>query len=180
MVIDKELMRRSWYYPQLNTRFPWLIAQSKKEIDLFLIEANKFERDIPYNPSVIEFRYASLIRSFIEQNYRSRPVYVTQDVGKEYTKGYNLIANGLAWRVYPDTVHHESPEVHFNFHIPHERDKYVDGIVGMYATAWYNNAVSALLSNRTNDALDYVNHALAIEPNFREASDLKNFVERGK
>jgi len=180
VVIDKELMRRSWYYPQLNTRFPWLTAQSKKEIDLFVIEANKFERDIPYNPSVIEFRYASLIRSFIEQNYRSRPVYVTQDVGKEYTKGYNLVATGLAWRVYPDTVHHESPAVHFNFHIPHLRDKYVDGIVGMYATAWYNNAVSAALSKRKNDALDYLNRALEIEPNFREASDLKSFVERGK
>jgi hypothetical protein len=47
VVIDKELLRRSWYFILLKDRFPWLIERSKTEIDAFLKELDKFEHDRP-------------------------------------------------------------------------------------------------------------------------------------
>ncbi len=49
-VIDKELLRRSWYYLQMKKNHPALYEKSKSEIDSFLEELDKFEHDAPYRP----------------------------------------------------------------------------------------------------------------------------------
>ncbi len=56
-VVDKELLRRSWYYPQLAARYPWLIGGSSAEVESFLAELAKFEHERPYDPAVIQGRY---------------------------------------------------------------------------------------------------------------------------
>ncbi len=171
-VVDKELMRRSWYYLQLRRRAPWLVDASRRELDAFLVELQKFEHDAPYNPSLIEYRYGGMIRSIIEKNFRSRPVYVTHEIGADYTSGYNLGPAGLAFRVYPDSIRHESPPVDFQVPIPRHRDKYVDGIVSLYAYAFYNNALAAFSEGKKGDAGRYVSEALILEPGMREAAEL--------
>ncbi len=79
-VIDKELLRRSWYFRVLELRYPWLIEGSRAEVEAFLKELNKFEHDLPYTPEVIEGRFAAMIMSFIEKSMVARPVYVTGEV----------------------------------------------------------------------------------------------------
>ena len=49
-VIDKELLRRSWYYLQMKKNHPAVYEKSKKEIDGFLEELYKFEHDLPVRP----------------------------------------------------------------------------------------------------------------------------------
>jgi hypothetical protein len=109
IVIDKELLRRSWYLKQLESRYPWLIQRSREEVDGFLREVDKFERDLPYNPAVIEARYVGMIGSFIEKNLSERPVYVTSEIEREFTVGYQRVPEGLAQRLYRDTVFHPTP-----------------------------------------------------------------------
>ena len=174
VVIDKELMRRSWYYPQLEHRYPWLVQESKPEISLLIPELNKFERSLPYDPSVIEYRYANAIRSFIMRNYRTRPVYVTQDVDMEYLRGLNIIPAGLAFRVYPDSLVHDNPPFQFHAEFPRMHDKYVDGIGMMYAKAWYNNALVSSMLQKKDEAKRYVDEALILDPRFPEALALRN------
>ncbi len=98
-VIDKELLRRSWYFRVLEVRYPWLIEGSRAEVDAFLRELNKFEHDLPYAPQVIEARYAAMIRSFIEKSMVTRPVYVTGEVESRYTGSLQRIPEGLAFRL---------------------------------------------------------------------------------
>jgi hypothetical protein len=106
IVIDKELLRRSWYLRQLESRYPWLIQRSREEVNGFLREVDKFEHDIPYNPAVIQARYVEMIGSFIEKNLRDRPVYVTSEIEQEFTAGYQRVPEGLAQRLYRDTLFH--------------------------------------------------------------------------
>jgi hypothetical protein len=106
IVIDKELLRRSWYLKQLESRYPSLIQRSRDEVDGFLREVDKFERDLPYNPAVIQARYVGMISSFIEKNLSERPVYVTSEIEREFTVGYQRVPEGLAQRLYRDTVFH--------------------------------------------------------------------------
>lgn len=180
VVIDKELMRRSWYYPQLGHRYPWLVQESKNEISLLLPELNKFERGLPYDPTVIEYRYATVIRSFIERNYRNRPVYVTQEIGMEYLHGMNIVPAGLAFRVFPDSLPHENPPFEFHAEFPRLHDKYVDGISMMYAKAWYNNALVSSMLQKKEEALNYVSNALLLDPRFPEALALKGRLTGNK
>ncbi len=99
-VIDKELLRRSWYYGELESRYPWLIRASRAEVDAFLRELYKFEHDIPYAPEMIEGRYAAMIRSFIAKSMAAHPVYVTGEIEPQYTSGFRRVPSGLAFRLF--------------------------------------------------------------------------------
>lgn len=175
VVIDKELLRRSWYYRQLGDRYPWLVAASKKEIEAFLVELDKFEHDRPYNSSEIEYRYRAVIQSFIRNNLRTHPVYVTNEMQGEYTGGFARIPTGLAFRLYADTLRHEIARADFSFRVPRERDTYIDGILTMYAYGYLNNALYLAEGGQTRLAREYAEHALKIEPDFAQARAL---VER--
>ncbi len=114
-VIDKELLRRSWYFKQLERRYPWLIEQSRAEVDAFLEELDKFEHDRPYNPAVIQGRYVAMIRSFILRNLDRRPVYVTPEIEAEFTRGLQRIPEGLALRLAADTLFHPTAFPQFTY-----------------------------------------------------------------
>ncbi|MFN0158490.1 MAG: protein O-mannosyl-transferase family [Bacteroidota bacterium] len=105
-VVDKELLRRSWYLDELRVRHPWLIENSKNEVAAFSEELFKFEHDIPYNPSVIQDRFVQLIRSMIDRTLAERPVYVTHEVEPEFTQGFQKVPDGLAFRIFKDNAFH--------------------------------------------------------------------------
>ena len=64
VIIDKELLRRSWYFEQIKRNHPDVYERSRQEIALFQGELYKFEHDLPYDPAVIEGRYNAMINSF--------------------------------------------------------------------------------------------------------------------
>jgi hypothetical protein len=107
-VVDKELLRRSWYLLQLERTHPWLIEQSREEVDAFSKELYKFEHDLPYDPAVIQARFVRMIQSFGEKSLSSRPVYVTSEIEPEFTAGFQRVPEGLAFRLVTDGGFHET------------------------------------------------------------------------
>jgi len=103
-VIDQELLRRSWYLKELETRTPWLVAESRPEIDAFLVEVDRFEHGLPYDGGVIQRTYETMIASFIRRSMVTRPVFVTPEISAEYTRGWNRVPVGLAFELRPDTA----------------------------------------------------------------------------
>ncbi|MBW7888102.1 MAG: DUF2723 domain-containing protein [Bacteroidetes bacterium] len=95
ILIDKELLRRSWYFKQLNRNYPALYEKSKNEITLFLRELNKFEHDEPYEYAVIEGAYAEMMKSFVDTNIDSVRCFVTSEIEPPYLRGYYRIPYGL-------------------------------------------------------------------------------------
>lgn len=95
ILIDKELLRRSWYFKQLNRNYPALYEKSKNEITLFLRELNKFEHDVPYEYAVIEGAYAEMMKSFVDKNIDSVRCFVTSEIEPPYLRGYYRIPYGL-------------------------------------------------------------------------------------
>ncbi len=65
IVIDKELLRRTWYIKYLNKEYPEFYAQVKNQVDLFLVELEKFEHQKFYDPLVIQTRYVVMLEAFI-------------------------------------------------------------------------------------------------------------------
>jgi hypothetical protein len=110
-VIDKELLRRSWYFRVLEIRYPWLIEQSRAEVDAFLKELFKFEHNLPYVGQVIESRYAAMIQSFIAKSMVSHPVYVTPEIEAEYTGFWRRDPEGLAYRLVGRDVPEDQPRM---------------------------------------------------------------------
>jgi hypothetical protein len=98
-VIDKELLRRSWYLKELERRRPWIIASSKPEVNAFLAQVDLFERGLPYDPAQIQARYVGMIESFIRHSMIAHPVYVTGEIEPAFTRGLARLPEGLAFRL---------------------------------------------------------------------------------
>jgi hypothetical protein len=106
-VIDKELLRRSWYLKELERRRPWLIAASRPEVNDFLAQVDLFEHGLPYDPARIQARYVGMIESFIRHSMIAHPVYVTGEIEPGFTGGLLRLPEGLAFRL--STVQGEIP-----------------------------------------------------------------------
>ncbi len=172
VVVDKELLRRSWYFRQLEKQYPWLIKNSRKEVDAFLKELYKFEHEFPYDATVIQASFVAMIRSFISQNIASRPVYVTTEIEQEFTAGMQRVPEGLALRVYADTLKHEMRSVQFAFR-PFERSgRLEDALKNLYASALSAKAVFHLQSGQADSAIVSLKSALNYNSNSIEANGI--------
>ncbi len=169
VIIDKELLRRSWYFIQLETRYPWLTGNSRAELDLFLLELYKFEHDEPYISSAIEYRYSTLIKSIIEKNISSRPIYVTPEIEDRYTDGFRRVPSGLAFRLYTDDKLHKLRPISFEITPINVKDSYDEGVIGFYSRAYMNYAIYSEISGEKDNILKYLDKAIEIKPDFMEA-----------
>lgn len=104
ILIEKELLRRTWYPTQLLKWYPELNS-SKPELDRYMTQLELFEAEKPYNQMEIQISFISLLKSFIDKNINKRPIYLTLDILQtepELTKSYILKPEGLAFRVYKE------------------------------------------------------------------------------
>lgn len=98
-VIDKELLRRSWYLKELEGRYPAFMQRCRGEIEAFTREVYKFEHDLPYDGAMIESRYVAMIHAMIQRSIAHGPVYVTPEIEEKFTAGYRRVPEGLVLRL---------------------------------------------------------------------------------
>ncbi|MCX7909466.1 MAG: DUF2723 domain-containing protein [Ignavibacteria bacterium] len=80
VLIEKELLRRTWYLEQLRRWYPKVINKSKEEMEKFLEQLELFESEKPFDAQEIQFRFENLLRSFVSKNIEERPIYITYDI----------------------------------------------------------------------------------------------------
>ncbi len=176
-VVDKELLRRSWYFKQLERSHHWLIENSRSEVDAFLKELYKFEHDIPYNSNEIQERYVGMIQSFISKNISTRPVYVTTEIEQEFTQGYQRVPEGLAMRLYGDTLQHASRNISFNYRPFARSGRLEDALKNMYANASNMKGINYIQLNKIDSAATAFREALQFNPNSSDAVNLLRQVQ---
>lgn len=66
VIIDKELLRRTWYIKYLRSEYPSFYQSAENEINDYLVELYKFEYGKPYEPFKIQERYIRMIEKFVE------------------------------------------------------------------------------------------------------------------
>lgn len=107
-IIDKELVRRSWYFKYLEKKYPWLTHNSSTEIDQFLRQLILFEHQLPYDPVTIQESYIRLLRSLVVNN-PDRPTYTTfsansSNDAKQLLAGFQLVPVGILYQIRTDTL----------------------------------------------------------------------------
>ncbi|MCX6133493.1 MAG: DUF2723 domain-containing protein [Ignavibacteriales bacterium] len=179
LVIDKELLRRSWYFVHLRTHFPWLIERSKAEVDAFLAELYKFEHDLPYDPGVIEARYVGMINSFVDQSIKDRPVYFGPEIEPEMGPEYARIPDGILFRLSQaiDTIEIKSVKVEYQ---PTSfESRLTAGLQGIYARMLTSTAARYVSRNQLSEASLLLGKALAINPAYAPARVMHERISRG-
>ncbi len=167
VVIDKELLRRSWYLLQMQRNHPDVFGPVEKEITAFMTQLTLFEREEPYNPEVIEYTYNAMIDGIIANAITHRPVYLGIEMERHFAPGLVRIPEGLAFRLYtPDAV--PSPEAPvwdaFTYRPFARRGRLEDALVSFYARML--NARGLYLANNgfLEQAGTYFSRALEFTP----------------
>ena len=155
-IIDKELVRRSWYLVYLEKAYPWLIESARAELVPYLRYLDEFEHDRLRDPEGTQRAYIRLLESFVENN-PERPAYVT------FAKGSNLDASqmfphmrwvpvGLLFELRADSVITGFDYSRFNVRLPRRPDSRTQA--NLYRYQMFCQArISALVgSGRTDEA----------------------------
>lgn len=172
MVIDKELLRRSWYFAMLERKYPQLIERSREKVKLFLAELYKFEHDIPYDPAVIEARFNEMINDFIDRAMEERPVYVGGEIEPQFAYKYQRVPEGLLFRLLREGETPKSKPIDMVFRPTSFENDYTRSIKFLYARMLTFNAALFQEQTLTNEALHLVQQALSIDSTFRPAVTL--------
>jgi hypothetical protein len=168
-VVDKELLRRSWYYHQLESRYPWLTRASAQEIDAFKAQLYRFEHELPYDPAAIQGRFVEMIRSFIRRSMAERPVYVGGEIEPEFTAGLQRVPDGLLFRLYADSLFHPTPLRDFPMRPFERRGRLEDVMKTLYAQAFVARARYYVAAGQVGEARIAAHKALQYDPGFQEA-----------
>lgn len=100
-LIDKELLRRSWYYRYVQRAAPDLHAAVRHDATRFLAAVEAFEADQAYDPSRLQRHYIGVCRGLLRGGPQQRPGYALLDQPEEILQGWGAVPRALAWRVLP-------------------------------------------------------------------------------
>jgi hypothetical protein len=103
VVVEKELLRRTWYLEQFKRWYPDVTAKVKTEMSNYLSQLELFESGKSYDNILIQKYFIDLLNAIIEKNIDERPVYMTLEilqndndkVGAQFEK----IPDGFAFRL---------------------------------------------------------------------------------
>lgn len=110
-VIDKELLRRTWYIKYLKREYPEFYHRVRSSIDAYLGELYKFEYDRPYTAFVIQSRFVRMLERFVETRLEAGVFMATPwpDRDLDAVKpGYRRVPFGLVHGISSD----ETPAVY--------------------------------------------------------------------
>jgi hypothetical protein len=99
VLIDRELMRRSWYLDFLQRNFPDLMAKSRKQAAEFKKALVPFESGGNYDGQLLTSTYEALIQSIIDNNMGSHPIYANFQSAQFYNFKQKLIPMGGLFRL---------------------------------------------------------------------------------
>jgi len=91
-IIDKELLRRSWYLRSLAKEYPWLTEGASDEIDAYMEYLDQFEHGVLEDSEEIQARFINMINRMLTSDLDVHPSSTT------FVNGHDLDALMLAPR----------------------------------------------------------------------------------
>jgi hypothetical protein len=180
-VIDRELLRRSWYLAQLERSHPRVVADSRAEVDAFLRAVRPFERGEPYDGAVIQAAYEAMIRSLLARAAARGPLYCTPEMERSYLAGWQGVPDGLAFRLFPEgTPPPFAPPRAFHIRPIVKQGPLFTEIRRAYAAGWYNMAYQQGVAGNLGAVRPLLDKALAMSPGFPQALELRRRLDGGQ
>lgn len=175
-IIDKELLRRSWYFVQLDRYAPAVMASIVPERDQFLRLLAPFEKEVPYDANSLELSYRNLMKKLIENNIDTRPVYVSVELAENEMKrgefvlpeGCKLIPDYFFYRVVKDDKYYEAaapPKKSIRF--PKRMTYYHEFIYKTAASMLTQRIVYEMQHNKNDKARAYFNRLKENFPDYQ-------------
>lgn len=184
VIIDKELLRRSWYYDQLKRNYPGAMAGIKDEIKIFLNALRPFETDDVYNTALLERSYQQIMQGLITTNidkyeYFIGPELVDNEMRNgQFTlpAGYFLVPDLFLFRVVCSNDYLPAADPDFQIRLPENENKYTDQIQNMVGSMLVRRAMYELNFDKTDRAKLYLNKIRKEFPGYRIPYELEQVL----
>ncbi|OQY70103.1 MAG: hypothetical protein B6D45_11805 [Ignavibacteriales bacterium UTCHB3] len=164
VVVDKELLRRSWYYGQLETCYPSFLSSFRREAEIFKKEVVPFEREIPYDGMVIDRAYRNVISAILLNNLKDKPVFIGPElVDKELANreielpdSLQLVPYMFMYRLSDSKDYIPAPDPDFHFETGGVRNIYTDQLQNIVGTMLLKRVRYELAFNKHDRAKVYL------------------------
>lgn len=184
IVIDKELLRRSWYYNQLNTNHPTLLAGVKPEMEQFIEALKPFEREEQFNANLLENLFRNIMTGLVSTNIDKHDYFIAPElVDGEIKRGefqlperYTLVPHLFLFKVVNTTEYVEAPLPDFKIRFDKKDDQYITSLKGFVASMLVRRALYEVQFNKMDRAKIYAMKAAADFPNFTLPPVLSNLI----
>jgi len=183
-IVDKELLRRSWYYNQINNYDPDLLKGIEKEVDQFLAELQPFERGEKFNAQKLESLYRTIMTKLISTNLDKRDFYIAPELVEQEIKrgeftlpqGFNLVPDLFLFKVVKGNEYVPAADPDFTIRFPEKRNHYTDSIERFAGIILSNRAAYEMRFGKMDRAKVYVQKIISDLPGFRIPPQLQQLV----
>lgn len=194
-LIDKELLRKTWYIRHIQIHYPEIYERSKTEFEIYNTELIKFEKETNRytNPQTeadrqdlmkINTAFMNLLNSMVERNYNDYGIYTTSEIeqatqerfGKEYTR----IPEGILFRYVKEKTFPVTPEPELQYTITNEKDYYHNFIMNAYYNYYMQRANYLMNKSEFDTAEKLLDKATELSPQDRTIMNLKNKISQLK
>jgi len=187
-VIDKELLRRSWYFKQIEKSYPGVLNGLNSEIQSFLKELEVFEAGGNFNPQILEFYFRKIITGLIKNNIGKRNVYIGPEfLQKELRtgelqlpEGYSLIPHLFLYKVVKKDEYSAAPFPDFKLRKTGRDDNYEKNASAFIFDVLINRALYENQNGFIGSAQKYLSFAKNNFPEFPINPAITNLIENGK
>jgi len=149
-VVDKELLRRSWYYNQLATDYPGILDGMEKDVNGFLKALQPFERGEKFNPNLLEKYYRTIITDLLtthKGNVFIAPELYDKEIRRgELTvpAGYHLVPYNYLFLLTKKPGYIPVPKLSDSIRFPKKVNKYTNVIKQTLINIFTNRAIYEL------------------------------------
>ena len=186
IVIDKELLRRSWYYGQINRQHPGVMDGVKTEVNMFEDALKPFERNEPFDSNLLENLYRKIMTNLISTNADKKDIYISSElVENEMQKGefilpegYTVVPDNLLFRVVKGKEYVPTSDPNFRIRFPRTRTKYIDFMENAVGTMLARRALYEIQFNKFDRAKIYIKKIKEEFPNYTIPSELLQATEK--
>lgn len=165
-VIDKELLRRSWYYNQLKTNHPTLLNGIRTDVDQFIEALKPFERDQKekINNQLLEFLFRKIMTGLISTNIENHDYYIAPELingemkrGEfQLPQGYSLVPYLFLFKVVKTNEYVEAPLPDYKIRFGSKEDQYITSLKGFIASMLISRALYEMQFNKLDNGKIYV------------------------
>jgi hypothetical protein len=184
VIIDKELLRRSWYYNQLDRNHNTLLAGIKPEVNQFLEALKPFERGQNFNSNLLENLFRKIMTGLIstkisDHNYFVAPEVVEGEMSRgefQLPKGYSLVPHLFLFKVVNSDEYVKAPLPDFKIRFSNNKDKYSEFLQNIIGGMLVRRALYEIKFGFNERAKIYTKKIAAEFPNITLPPELNNLI----
>ena len=184
-IVDKELLRRSWYYRQLNTDHPYLLSGMMSDVDNFKTAVAPFESGGNFNPGLLEQDYRKVMTDLVATNIDSHDFYIAPELFDnemqkgEFTlpHGYTIVPELFLFKVVKGGGYVPAPDPDFTIRFPRNKNKYMLNIERLAGSMLARRALYEMQFDKVEKARMYIKKIKQTFPDYMLPRGLEQVME---